>query len=65
MVLILHLGISFTANNCTLVYLVDVAGARTTTDMFHDLYDDNIADKLFRLIFSSLVVITLQVFVSH
>ena len=43
------LGISFTADNCTLVYLVDVAGARTTTEIFHDLYESNIADTLFRL----------------
>ena len=42
------LGTSFTANNCTLVYLVDEAGARTTTDTFHDLYENNIADTLFR-----------------
>jgi len=41
-------GTSFTANNCTLVYLVDEAGARTTTDTFHDLYENNIADTLFR-----------------
>ena len=44
------LGTSFTANNCTLVYLVDEAGARTTTDTFHDLYENNIADTLFRLV---------------
>ena len=42
------LGTSFTANNCTLVYLVDEAGARTTTDTFHDLFENNIADTLFR-----------------
>ena len=42
------LGVSFTANNCALVYLVDVAGARTTSDMFHDLYENNIADTLFK-----------------
>jgi len=41
-------GTSFTANNCTLVYLVDEAGARTTTDTFHDLFENNIADTLFR-----------------
>ena len=41
-------GISFTANNCALVYLVDVAGARTTSDMFHDLYENNVAETLFR-----------------
>ncbi len=40
-------GVSFTANNCALVYLVDQAGARSTTDTFHDLYADNIADSKF------------------
>jgi len=40
-------GVSFTANNCALVYLVDQAGARSTTDTFHDLYADNIADTVF------------------
>ena len=30
-------GISFTANNMALVYLLDDAGARSTSDMFHDL----------------------------
>ena len=40
-------GISFTANNMALVYLLDEAGARTTTDMFHDLYATEIADTLF------------------
>merc|ERR1719186_1635024 len=40
-------GISSTANNMALVYLLDEAGARTTTDMFHDLYATEIADTLF------------------
>ena len=40
-------GISFTANNCALVYLVDEAGARSTTDQFHDLFAGDIVDKLF------------------
>ena len=40
-------GISFTANNYALVYLVDQAGARSTTDTFHDLYASNIADSVF------------------
>ena len=48
MIILLYPGISFTANNCTLVYLVDVAGARTTSDMFHDLYENNVAETLFR-----------------
>ena len=30
-----------------LVYLLDEAGARSTSDMFHDLYATNIVDTLF------------------
>ena len=41
-------GISFTANNMALVYLLDEAGARSTSDMFHDLYATNIVDTLFK-----------------
>ena len=41
-------GISFTANNCALVYLVDEAGARSTSDQFHDLFAGDIVDKLFK-----------------
>ncbi|XP_075168962.1 wurstfest [Haematobia irritans] len=33
-------GISFTAENCALIYLVDTAGTRTTTDTFTDLTKD-------------------------
>lgn len=33
-------GVSFTAENCALVYLVDSAGTRTTTDNFSDLSHD-------------------------
>ena len=40
-------GISFTANNMALVYLLDEAGARSTSDMFHDLFATQIADTLF------------------
>jgi len=40
-------GVSFTSNNCALVYLVDAAGARSTTDTFHDLYADNISETVF------------------
>jgi len=40
-------GISFTANNMALVYLLDEAGARSTTDMFHDLHATEIAETLF------------------
>jgi len=40
-------GISFTANNMALVYLLDEAGARSTSDMFHDLYATHIVDTLF------------------
>jgi len=44
---IFHRGISFTANNMALVYLLDEAGARSTSDMFHDLYATQIAEMLF------------------
>ncbi|XP_014279959.1 uncharacterized protein fest isoform X2 [Halyomorpha halys] len=33
-------GVSFTSENCALVYLVDSAGTRTTTDSFSDLMQD-------------------------
>lgn len=33
-------GVSFTSENCALVYLVDSAGTRTTTDTFSDLMQD-------------------------
>lgn len=33
-------GVSFTSENCPLVYLVDSAGTRTTTDTFSDLNHD-------------------------
>ena len=41
-------GISFTASNLALVYLLDEAGARTTSDTFHDLLGTNIVEVLFR-----------------
>jgi hypothetical protein len=40
-------GISFTSNCQALVYLVDEAGARSTSDSFHDLYYQNVADSIF------------------
>jgi len=41
-------GTSFTGNNVALVYLLDSAGARTTTDMFHDLYSTRlVTDTMF------------------
>lgn len=40
-------GVSFTANNCALVYLLDEAGARSTSDLFHDLHASHISDTLF------------------
>lgn len=40
-------GVSFTANNMALVYLLDEAGARSCADMFHDLYATHIANTLF------------------
>lgn len=33
-------GVSFTSDQCALVYLVDSAGTRTTTDTFSDLNGD-------------------------
>jgi len=41
-------GLSFTANNMALVYLLDEAGARSTSDTFHDLHATDIADTLFK-----------------
>jgi hypothetical protein len=38
-------GVSFTASNCALNYLLDQAGARSTTDAFYDLYANDIADS--------------------
>ena len=38
-------GISFTSSNCALIYLVDSAGTRSTTDFFHDLFAEDIADS--------------------
>ena len=39
-------GTSFTATTCALVYLLDEAGLRTTTDIFHDLWASDIVDSL-------------------
>ena len=33
-------GVSFTSEQCALVYLVDAAGTRTTTDTFWDMSQD-------------------------
>ena len=40
-------GVSFTANNCALVYMLDEAGIRTTSDSFHDLIATEIVEDLF------------------
>jgi len=40
-------AINFTANNTALVYLLDKAGARSTSDVFYDLYATDIVDTLF------------------
>ncbi|XP_040565763.1 uncharacterized protein fest [Lepeophtheirus salmonis] len=40
-------GVSFTANNCALVYLVDKAGVRSTSDTFFDLTSNNTSDSMF------------------
>ncbi len=37
-------GISFTSSNCAIVYLVDEAGTRSTSDFFHDLYSEDITE---------------------
>ena len=39
-------GISFTATTFALVYLLDEAGLRTTSDIFHDLGASDIVDSL-------------------
>ena len=39
-------GVSFTANNMALEYLLDDAGARSTSDMFHDLHAAHIVNTL-------------------
>ena len=41
-------GISFTADNLALVYLLDTAGARSTSDSFHDLHSTDIVTSLFQ-----------------
>ena len=41
-------GISFTADNLALVYLLDTAGARSTSDSFHDLHGTDIVTSLFQ-----------------
>ena len=40
-------GISFTANNMALVYPLDDAGARSTSDMFHALQASDVDNTLF------------------
>lgn len=45
-------GVSFTADNCSMIYLLDAAGARTTTDSFHDLHSTDIAHGTSQLNFS-------------
>lgn len=35
-----HKGISFTRENCALVYLIDPAGTRTTSDSFSNMRSD-------------------------
>ena len=49
-------GISFTSNTCALIYLVDEAGARSTSDFFHNLYAEDITDSKYH---SLLVVFNL------
>jgi len=40
-------GVSFTSSKLLLVYLLDQVGARSTGEMFHDLYATEITDVLF------------------
>lgn len=42
-------GISFTASNCAIVYLVDQAGTRSTSDQFHDLYSEDSSESIFSM----------------
>lgn len=42
-------GVSFTSDQCALVYLVDSAGTRTTTDSFSDLSGDFSLGVFYRL----------------
>ena len=41
-------GISFTADNLALVYLLDEAGVRSTSEIFHDLQGTNTVEILFK-----------------
>ena len=41
-------GISFTADNLALVYLLDEAGVRSTSDIFHNLQGTNTVETLFK-----------------
>jgi len=41
-------GVSLTSSACALVYLVDRAGVRTTTEQFYALAGNNVAHTLFR-----------------
>lgn len=44
-------GVSFTSDQCALVYLVDSAGTRTTTDSFSDLTQDFSMNVFYRYLF--------------
>lgn len=43
-------GVSFTSDQCALVYLVDSAGTRTTTDTFSDLSGDFSLSVFYRFV---------------
>lgn len=43
-------GVSFTAEQCALVYLVDAAGTRTTTDTFLDMSQDFTLNVFYKLV---------------
>ena len=54
-------GISFTASNCAIVYLVDQAGTRSTSDQFHDLYSEDSSECKFLLILHIYIVLFIEV----
>lgn len=47
-------GVSFTSEQCALVYLVDAAGTRTTTDSFSDM--SQVIDAIKSRVLTSLIL---------
>lgn len=59
-------GVSFSSDQCALVYLVDSAGTRTTTDVFTDLTGDITLDVFYKYgCFLQVLLIYLIVFCSR